>query len=187
MTDLFLVLSALALLAWVGNLSTAVAAEMREARARVRGVRDRVAELESALETRKRELDEINAENEREADSLPDIRRVNVEARGKLAEVLAKSRTRLFIQSDRRLSGDREWIVVIQNPRVNEIDPGNPVGMEWLRGRAYLIWAESAETAAERVLRRLSTKPGFVVKSVEPHDPSWLPAGEITGSRKPRR
>jgi len=165
--DLLFISLLTALLAWVANLSTAVAAEVREARSRVRGVRDRVTELETELEARRRELDALNAENEIEAEALPDIRRVNIDARRKLAEVLAKSRARLFIQSDRRVSGDREWIVVIQNPRINEIEPGTPLAAEWLRGRAHLIWAESAETAAERVLRRLSTKPGFVVKSVE--------------------
>jgi len=192
MIDLLFISLLTALLAWVANLSTAVAAEVREARSRVRGVRDRVTELETELEARRRELDAVNAENEIETEALPDVRRVNIDARRKLAEVLAKSRARLFIQSDRRVSGDREWIVVIQNPRINEIEPGTPLATEWLRGRAHLIWAESAETAAERVLRRLSTKPGFIVKSVETNAavagrPPPREEGRVTESHTPPR
>jgi len=192
MIDLVFLLLLTALLAWVANLSMAVATELREARARVRRVRDRLFELETELDARRRELDAVNAENDIEANALPDVRRVNLDARRKLVEVLAKSRARLFIQSDRRISGDREWIVVIQNPRINEIDPGNPSAPEWLRGRAHLIWAESAEAAAERVVRRLSTKPGFVVKSVELNtfagNRGAAPAeGAVTGSHTPQR
>lgn len=181
---LVFVLVLIALLAWVANLGTALAGEIREARARVRGIRDRVSELEEEVSRRRRRLDEIKAETAREGEALPEVRRVNTEARRRLTEVLSLNRTRLFVLSDRRERGDKEWIVVVQNPLISEIDQGNPVSAEWLRGRAHLVWAEDSQTAAERVVRRLSARPGYTVKSVEPNP--HAPAETVDASPKLR-
>lgn len=186
MVDLFPVSLSPALLARVADVSTAVAAETREARARVKGVRDHVAELETELENRRREPDAIDAENEREADTPPDIRRVNVEARRELVEAPAANRARSFIQSDRR-SGDRERIRGDPEPPRQRDRPGQSGGngMAARSGASHLGGKRRGRGGTRSTA--FVDEARLVVKSVEPDAPSSSPRAEIRGSRTPRR
>lgn len=168
MINFLIVLAIVALAAWLGNLLLAVEAAVSQARARVRSVRDSAGRLEGTIVRLKREEENINKEIAEINENLSAQRRKQAEVQQALAEATQKRRPRLLILSDRRNANDKEWLVVVVNSQIAEIDGQHPLAQEWRNGREYLVCAESERDATERATRRFSAKPGFTVRSVQP-------------------
>lgn len=168
MINFLIVLAIVALAAWLGNLLLAVEAAVSQARARVRSVKDAAGRLEGTIVRLQREEEAINKEIAEIGESLMAQRRKQSEVQQALVEATQKRRPRLLILSDRRNPNDREWLVVVTNSQIAEIDGSHPLAQEWRTGREYLVWAESDREAAERAARRFNAKPGFAVRSVQP-------------------
>lgn len=166
MINFVIVLAIMALAAWLGNLLMAVEAAVAHTRARIRSAKDSVARLEGVLKRLKREEEGILKEIEETGNAMFEVRSRHADAQQRLADAQAKRRPRLLILTDRRNASDKEWIVVVANPQIMEIDASHPLATEWQHGREYLVWAESEREAAGRVQRRFSARPGFSVRSV---------------------
>lgn len=168
MINFLIILAIVALAAWLGNLLLAVEAAVSQARARVRSVKDSAGRLEGTITRLKREEENINKEIAEINENLAAQRRKQAEVQQALAEATQKRRPRLLILSDRRNPNDKEWLVVVVNSQIAEIDGQHPLAQEWRNGREYLVCAESERDATERATRRFSAKPGFTVRSVQP-------------------
>lgn len=166
MINFMIVLVIMALAAWLGNLLLAVEAAAAQTRARVRSAKEGVARLENALKKLHKEEEGLIGEIDETGRGMLEVRRRQAETQQRLAEAQAKRRPRLLILTDRRNPGDKEWIVIVANPQIAEIDASHPLASEWQRGREYLVWAEGEKQAVERVERRFSARPGFSVRSV---------------------
>ncbi len=172
--NFLIVLVIIALAAWLGNVMMAVEAEIAQARSRIRSAKDSVQKLESALKRLKRDEERLNQEIEKLAVDIEASRQRQSEVQKKLVEEQGRRRPRLLILSDRRNGSDKEWLVVVANTQIGEIDTHHPLAMEWAKGRDFLVWAENEKEAAERASRRFGARPGFSIKSVTPISPEEL-------------
>lgn len=174
MINFLIVLAIVALAAWLGNLLLAVEAAVSQAQARARSVKNSVGRLEGTIVRLKREEENFNKEITEIVEKLTVQRRKQAEVQQALADATQlKQRPRLLILSDRRNPNDKDWLVVVVNSQIAEIDASHPLAQDWRNGREYLVWAESERDAIERATRRFSAKPGFTVRSVQPmKDPS---------------
>lgn len=169
MINFLIVLAIVALAAWLGNLLLAVEAAVSQAQARARSVKNSAGHLEGTIARLKREEETINKEIAEIGEKLTVLRRKQAEVQQALAEATQrKQRPRLLILSDRRNPNDKDWLVVVVNSQIAEIDASHPLAQEWRNGREYLVSAESERDAIERATRRFSAKPGFTVRSVQP-------------------
>lgn len=168
MINFLIILAIVALAAWLGNLLLAVEVAVSQARARVRSVKDSASRLEGTITRLQREEENLNKEIAEIGEKLVAQRRKQSEVQQALAEATQTRRPRLLILSDRRNANDKEWLVVVVNSQIAEIDASHPLAQDWRAGREYLVWAETDREAAERATRRFNARPGFSVRSVQP-------------------
>ncbi|HEY0836533.1 MAG TPA: hypothetical protein VGE72_21670 [Azospirillum sp.] len=168
MINFLIILVIIALAAWLGNMLLSVEATVAASRTRVRGAKDSIGKIEATLHKLKREEEKLAHEIDEITNALIDARRRQAEVQQKLAEAQAQRRPRLLILSDRRNTGDKEWMVTVVNTQIREVDANHPLAAEWAAGRDYLVWAESDRDAAERAQRRFNARPGYSVRSVVP-------------------
>lgn len=177
MVNFLLIVLIIAVAAWISNALLGLEQALSAARARVKASNDTVSKLEDALGRVRHEEEKIIAEMTEMEKEEATAKIRQTEAQRKLSEAQAKKRQKLLIISDRRDAGDKEWIVVVANPQIGEIDGSHPYAQDWSRGREYLVWASGEREASERTLRRFSARPGFVIRSVTPANESVYTTG----------
>jgi hypothetical protein len=166
MVNFLIIVLIIAVAAWISNGLLNLEKALSAAKGRVRASNDSIAKLEDALKRVEADADRIIKETEDLNEEEAGLRAKAQDAQRRLAEIQAKVRPKLIILSDRRDSGDKEWVVTVANPQIGEIDTSHPLAQEWSRGREFLVWASGEREAGERTLRRFSARPGFVIRSV---------------------
>ncbi len=166
MVNFIIILAIIAIGAWLGNVLLSVEARVSQTRNRVRGTRDKLDKLDGNIRRLHREEEKLHTEIEELMRETVELRKNQAEAQRRLSEAQAKRRPQILILTDRRNPADKEWLVTVVNQQIGEIDAAHPLAVEWARGRAYLVWAESEREASQRANRRFSTRPGYQVKSV---------------------
>ncbi len=175
--NFLIILVIIALAAWLGNVLLALESVVGQSRTRVKAAREAISKLEATIKRHQREEDAANKETDGVLNDMMALRKKQADVQQKLSEEQGKRRPRLLILSDRRNSGDKEWLVTIANTQIGEVDGSHPLAGEWARGREYLVWAETDRDAAERALRRFSARPGYSVRGVAPVKEDLYPAG----------
>ena len=183
MLNFLIVLVIVALAAWLGNVLLSLEAVVGQSRARVRAAKESVSKLESAMRRLQHEEEKVDKEIEELLGDMIALRRKQAEVQQRLSDEQAKRRPRLLILSDRRNPGDKEWLVTVTNSQIGEVDASHPLAQEWVRGREYLVWAETDRDAGERALRRFNARPGYAIKAVAPVKDDLYPSGRLAAPK----
>lgn len=162
---IFIIIVALA--AVLGNLLLSAETTLSQARARVRSVNNAVAKLEGDIRRHQRDEHDLNAEIAKLGEQVTALVQRQEEVQRQLAGASLARRPRLLVLNDRRSPNDKDWLVVLANVQIGEIEASNPLAQVWREGRPCLVWAESERDATDRALRRFSGRPGFEVRSVK--------------------
>lgn len=182
--NFLIILVIIALAAWLGNVLLSLEAIVGQSRTRVKAARESIAKLEAGMKRLQRDEENANKETDDLLNDMIALRKKQAEVQQKLAEEQAKRKPRLLILSDRRNPSDKEWLVVVTNTQIGEVDASHPLAQEWARGREYLVWAETDRDAAERAVRRFSARPGYAVRSVQPVKEDLYPSGRPAAALK---
>lgn len=182
--NFLIILVIIALAAWLGNVLLSLEAIVAQSRTRVKAARESVAKLESTLKRLQRDEDAANKETDELLNDMMALRKKQAEVQQRLAEEQGKRKPRLLILSDRRNPSDKEWLVVVSNTQIGEVDASHPLAQDWARGREYLVWAETDRDASERAQRRFNARPGYNVRSVQPVKEDLYPSGRPAAALK---
>jgi len=133
------------------------------ARTRIEQAQVKIERLKEVIAETDGQTDALRQEAQTIEEQLTTFETGIEELRNRLHLAQLERNSHLIVATDRWARGDKCYVATVTNPTRADDRPDHPAARGWRLGRRYILWAPSANAAAEGFARRFPQVRGWVV------------------------